>query len=337
MSHEISVLESGLVEAMYANKPAWHGLGEIFDPSGTNAPDSATAARLSGLDRWTANKVPVASQWKGEGDWNVIKGQYKVERSDNGHLLGMVGETYKTFGNGEAFAFLDSLVMDGILRYESAMALRGGEIITMLARMPGIDTFAEGDHGLRYVMLTAGHDGKNGIKLLPTNVRVVCANTRRMAMTEGKKRIFSIKHTGKTEDRLAFAKDYISQFDSGFTLFRDQAQLLATRQVSGSQARDYIATMFPEKFDETGKLKSNSDKYGNEVRKYAMNPANTLRSIDGTWWGLYNAVTMAIDHSRLWKGGSAEGKFLSVMNGSYAAIKDRAFDVACSMAGVVTV
>ena len=53
MSHELSVLENGFVEAMYTNKPAWMNMGQIFDPTGTTAPDSSQAGLLSGLDRWT--------------------------------------------------------------------------------------------------------------------------------------------------------------------------------------------------------------------------------------------------------------------------------------------
>lgn len=349
MSHEISILESGLVEACYANKPAWHSLGTIFARGGTEGMPSATAARLSNLDAWTADKKRLA--WLNDDDTigGYVPELYAMVRSDTKQAFpGVgVGETYRPFQNPEAFAFLDSLVMDGILRYEAAMALQGGKKIVLLARMPGVDTFAEGDHGLRYTMLTAGHDGNTPIDLLPTGIRVVCANTRRMALNEGRKVTFSIKHTGKTGERLDIARKFLSQFDKGFTLFRDQAQLLATRQVAPSQVIDYLETLFPSKGvdgeDKSGRgLTIRENKVG-EIRRFALNPANTLRSIEGTWWGLFNAVTMAIDHGEKFTSRGSkddtgrifeENKFLSLMNGGLATLKDTAFTVACEMAGV---
>jgi len=258
-----------------------------------------------------------------------------------------VGETYVPFQNPEAFAFLDSLVMDGIMRYESAFALRGGEIISVLARLPGVDHYAEGDAGLRYILLSAGHDGNTPIDFLPTSVRVVCANTRRMALQQGKKMIYSIKHTGKMGERLSTARKYISQFDAAFTLYTEQAALLATRQASPSQVVEYLESLFPSKGEngeeKEGRGKTIRDNKVGEIRKYALNPANTLRSVEGSWWGLFNAVTMAIDHGDKFtsrgKDGDdgrafAENKFLSLMDGGLATLKDAAFVRACEMAGL---
>ena len=345
MSHELSVLENGFVEAMYTNKPAWMNMGQIFDPTGNTAPDSSQAGLLSGLDRWTVSKEPCYNLF--QGAYQAVPGRYNIVRSDNGRVLGQVGDTYATFQNMEAFSFLDSLVMDGVMRYESAFALRGGAIMSLLARLPGVDHYAEGDAGLRYILLSAGHDGNTPIDFLPTSVRVVCANTRRMALQEGKKLIYSIKHTGKMQERLTIAKRYISQFDKAFTLFRDQAQLLATRQVAPSMVEEYLEALFPSKgVDGEDKSKRGAtirDNKVGEIKRFALNPANVLRPIEGTWWGLFNAVTMAIDHGdKFTSRGKAdddgrafeENKFMSLMDGGLATLKDRAFVVACEMAGV---
>ena len=351
MSHEISVLESGLVEACYANKPAWHSLGTIFDLGGTQGMTSAVAARMSNLDAWTVSKEPLF--WRDvSGNYKPVAELYGMVRSDIQQAFpGVgVGETYTPFQNYEAFGFLDSLVMDGILRYESAMALQGGKKIVLLARMPSVDTFAEGDYGLRYIMLSAGHDGNTPIDLLPTSIRVVCANTRRMALQQGHKVTFSIKHTGKTGEQLNKAKAFISQFDKGFTLYREQAALLATRQVSPSQVVEYLENLdktlsskTPDGKDKSGRGLTMRDNKIAEIRQFRLNPANVIPSIEGSWWGLVNAVTMAIDHGEKFTSrGSAdddgrafqENKFLSLMSGGLSDLKDRAFTLACDMAGV---
>ena len=310
---------------------------------------SAVAARMSNLDAWTVSKEPLF--WRDvSGNYKPVAELYGMVRSDIQQAFpGVgVGETYTPFQNYEAFGFLDSLVMDGILRYESAMALQGGKKIVLLARMPSVDTFAEGDYGLRYIMLSAGHDGNTPIDLLPTSIRVVCANTRRMALQQGHKVTFSIKHTGKTGEQLNKAKAFISQFDKGFTLYREQAALLAQRQVHPSQVADYLESLFPSKgedgHDKSGRGLTLRDNKVAEIRRFALNKANTLPSIEGSWWGLYNAVTMAIDHGDKFTsrgkgdkdGGRAfeENKFLSLMDGGLATLKDTAFVTACDMAGV---
>ena len=343
MAHDLSITPAGLVEAMYTNKPAWMGLGQIFDLGGTTAPDSAMAARLSNLDAWTVEKRPTAWLKEDGSIGGMVKDSFAMVRSDSQRAFDgvTVGNTYLPFQNLDAFAFLDSLVMDNVMRYESAFAIQGGAIINLLARMPTVDQYAEGDFGLRYILLSAGHDGKTPIQLLPTSVRVVCANTRRLALRAGKKVTFSIKHSGQTAVELNKAREYISQFDAGFSLYRDQAQLLATRQVGPTAARTYLNTLFPAtvavKDGLIGELKqtTRTENKIKEIVDFTRNPANTLRSIDGSWWGLFNAVTMAIDHgSRFTPQGGVEGKFSSVMSGTLADVKDTAFLLACDMAGI---
>jgi phage/plasmid-like protein (TIGR03299 family) len=128
------------------------------------------------------------------------------------------------------------------MKYESAGALRGGRIVWILARLPSVDTIAEGDDSLRYVLFSTSHDGSASIHAIPTSVRVVCANTLRVA-TLGD---VGFRHTGNVQAKLEFARKYLSQFDEKFTLFRDHARTLATRRYTPEQAQAYIVELFPE-------------------------------------------------------------------------------------------
>jgi|SRR5579872_1305796 len=321
MPDEISIVD-GIAECAFASKPAWHGLGDVLD----HAPDGATMRRKAHLE-WSVEmqEVQTAGGVK-------IPDTFATVRTDTGAVLGVVGSRYQIVQNSDAFDFLDSLLQDGVMKYESAGALRGGRIVWALARLPSVDEIAEGDNSLRYVLFTTSHDGSASIHAIPTSVRVVCANTLRIA-TAGD---IGFRHTGNVASKLEEARRYLSQFDSEFTLYRDKARILAQRRYTPAQAKEYINTLFPEvSAEESKRGHTIRENRVEEVRQNFANNRQRLPSISGSFWALFNAVTETIDHSvksqRLDHAGR-ETKMLSVIDGNGADFKSRAFDLALQMA-----
>ena len=339
MSREVSHISEFTVngvkmaESMNANRPAWHRLGTVFNPDGTQAPDAATAIVLSHTD-YHVSKEPIFL----EGDSDAIPEQYATTRihpeTGKRMVLGIVGSKYVVQQNIECFNFLDSLCQDGIMRYESAFSMRGGQKLALLARMPSVDTIAEGDSCLRYILMTNSHDGSGAITLTPTSVRVVCANTVRIAMRKGKGMTYAIRHTAGKEAQLKQARQYISQFDEQFTLFRDQAQLIATKRLSPGQGHEYLRQLFPEPKQEDKKAHENwTTKTDRIAHLYKHGEKNTMPAIRGTWWSLFNAVTEFIDHESKFRGDfAADNKFESLTTGTMAGFKEKAFALAVQMA-----
>jgi len=333
--HDISVV-NGIAEAMYANKPAWHHLGEIFELGGSQGPDSERAMELSHLG-WMVKTEPI--QVVGG---KVIEDKYATVRQDTGTALGVVGGRYTILQNRDAFAFLDSLLQDGIMRYESAFALAGGARVVLLARLPSVDTIAEGDDSLRYIMFENTHDGSGAISCMPTEVRAVCANTVALAYRMGKGRVFNIRHCGDMDMKLRQAKQYLSQFDEQFDLFCEQGRTLATRRFSQVELEQYLETLFPTpKPDaENKKLRAITIRKNTveSIRDHYRRRNRELPSIQGTWWALFNSVTEYVDHDSRTRGASerakAENRFASVTSGPKAAFKDQAFSLALDMAGI---
>jgi len=332
MSAEISVSQ-GIVEAMYANDPAWHGLGTIFDKDGTGAPDSDTAITLSHLD-WPVELEPVFVRG------NLVPDFKATVRQDTGLVLGIVGNRYVVQQNRESFNFLDSLLQDGIMRYESAMALKGGREVCLLARLPKADLVAEGDAMLRYIMFSTSHDGTGSIRAIPTSVRVVCANTKRLAIEKAKSKLIgvSIRHTGDLSERLNIVRQYLSQFDESFTLFRDKAGALASKRFTRDEKLAFLNELFPQpvkegKLQTTGKGHTIWQKKRDMLDACLADPSNNLPAIQGTWWSLYNAISEAVDHKGRYNGANkAENRYTSVIDGNGANLKDKAFDLALTMA-----
>lgn len=320
MAHEISIA-NGVGECAFAMKPAWHGLGTVLD----YVPDSESMIEAAHLG-WNVDLKELQTT-----DGIAVPDNFATVRSDNGEVLGVVGSKYRIVQNRDSFAFLDGLQQDGIVKYESAGALRGGRIVWALARLPSVDQIAEGDDVLRYVLFQASHDGSAALHAIPTSVRVVCANTLRVATAQD----VGFRHTGDVKSKLEFARKYLSQFDENFTAFRDVGRKLAQSRWNPAQAKEYIELLFPS-VELPGRAQTIRDRKFAAVRGTLMNRRQQMPSIKGTWWSLLNAVTETVDHDERRNYGTREAKenrLLSVTDGAGADFKTRALKLAVDMAG----
>lgn len=283
----------------------------------------AEAARLN----WSVRQRPLRTV-----DGVDVPDHFANVRSDTGAVLGVVGKSYNVIQNGEAFDFLDSLLQDGLMRYESAGSLRGGRIVWALARMPGFDSIAENDGSLRYVLFSTSHDGSASVYAMPTSVRVVCANT--LAIATG--RAVGIRHTGNTRAKLETARRLISQYDEQFTLFRDSARKLASVPMKRADAEAYLSTLFPEPAATEPRKRARWAKELRAVFANLQNDRQTIPSIRGSWWAMVNAVTETVDHlaAESSSAKARELRFWSRMNGTAAEFKAKAFSEALKLAAV---
>ena len=338
MAHELEMVNGQIELALAGNKPAWHGLGTVLP----NVPDSAEMIRAAHLD-WQVNLEEIALLNK---PGIAIPGKRATVRADTGKTLGIVSDSYEVVQNQDAFLWLDSLLMDGVLKYESAGALRGGERVFALARMPGYDEIAEGDKLMRYVLFSTSHCGDGGLFACPTSVRIVCANTHAQATNDLK----GIRHIGDMTAKMEQAKRYISQFDKAFTMFRDKARFLATRQVRGTkEVNDYIDTLFPPVNSDNPNSNSATIRKNKvaTLKQLWANRRNEIPAIKSTWWAAYNGVSEMVDHHSTHRAvginpndeaavgvARRENRMLSVTSGPGQTFKDKAFKLACKMAGI---
>lgn len=324
MAHELSFDVNGQAEAFFALQPAWHGLGKVLD----HAPNSEEAIRQAGLD-WRVSMRPIQT-----ADGLEISGHFATVRDDCSRVLGVVSDRYNVVQNRDGFRFLDSLMQEGELTYESAGALRGGRQVWLLARLPSIDYIAEGDASRRYILFSTSHDGTAALMAMPTSVRVVCANTLRLATSQA----VGIRHTGNVRDKLERAREFLKSLDSKFSQFAEQARKLAEKQVDRPHAEDFIAQLFPVPKDNFGRSRTMRDKKIMQLRQNYRNDRQMLPSIRGTYWALYNSVSEYVDHQASVRGNGrmqAENRMSSAIDGQGAALKTKAFDLAYQMASAV--
>lgn len=183
----------------------WHKLGKGVETAQT----SAKAIQLAGLSKWNMHleefsprsvieklkpgEVPTYAE-----EWRAI-----VRGLDN-KVLGVATESYKPIQNEQMFEFMDSLVADGIMVYETAGSLMGGRKVWLLARLAN-DVRIGNDRYVEYLLLVAGHDNFTSLRIYPTKVRVVCFNTL-MQATRRTPEAVRIVHSGNLERKFEAAR-----------------------------------------------------------------------------------------------------------------------------------
>jgi phage/plasmid-like protein (TIGR03299 family) len=167
MAHELAITK-GRTAMMYAGEVLWHKLGTRLNEPAT-AREAIDAASLNYLAELKAIQT----------DGGIPFPQRKaVIRSDSKDVLGVVGNSYVPIQNHQAFEFLDAVVVDENLRYQTAGALGKGERIWTLAKLPdAIRVKNSDDITEKYLLLSNSHDGSSSLRVHFTPIRLVCANT----------------------------------------------------------------------------------------------------------------------------------------------------------------
>jgi len=353
VSHNITIVktEDGrqYEEAFFAGKngnlnPAWHGLGvNVID-----AQTSSEAIELANLD-WEVSLMPVAgvddvrdSFIRSEMDSNGNSEFYTVVRDfeQTKKILGIVGDKYKPVQNWESFDFVDSLIKDNEILYESAGSLKGGKVVWLLARLPKIDYVTPEDPMKRYLLFSNSHDGSKAIRVVTTNVRVVCNNTLTNALSNNSDGI-KIRHVGDIKSKINAARNVLSKINKEFKAIHELEKSLAKASITKNDFSNYVDVLFPIPKDEDGNELEKGNSLSQRNNKVLSifdcykDERQQFDSIKDTAWSAYNAVTQYVDHdSRVRvteKNPENEARMNSSLFEGGARIKRKAFNLAVEM------
>lgn len=259
----------------------WHGLGERVE----EAPNSTEAIRIAGLD-WTVDQRPIYDAFGKE----IPKYKANTRVSDNS-ILGIVTDKYQIVQNSEAFEFTDSLIEEDV-KYETAGSLRNGKTIWLLAKMP--EQKILDDKFDPYVCFTNTHDGTGSIKAFMTPIRVVCANTLNLAISQAK-RSWSTKHMGDMQSKLEEAKEALGFANHYMDELANEANRLSEKKISDSELEAILDAMFPidKENDSQRRIDNINALKANLFTCYGMPDISQYR---GTVWGVINAATDLVAH-----------------------------------------
>lgn len=280
------------------------------------------AIKLAHLD-YEVVKVPNFAYYNGE--FLDTPSSFSTLRTDTGQILGdRIGKNYTIVQNSEAFEFFDTLTGTGAAIYETAGVLGIGEKIFITAKMP--DTIRiEGTDDLTevYVLLTSSHDGSGSIIAAVTPIRVVCANTLNMALSQTTNRV-AIRHSTIVKERLADAHRVLGISK----IFVEEAQetfnYLSKKYVSDDAVKELIRTLFNDQERDSTRIKNIEDAV---LECYFTGVGQ--KNIVGTAWGAINGITFYLDHVKSYR--NEVTKFENILGGNSTNIATKAIELLLGM------
>ena len=299
---------------MYAGATPWHGFGTYVGDEDILSDEAIIRA---GLD-WEVGLKPLFSHTDDHGVIDINSHEAIIRLSD-GKPLGIASPNYHPVQNRESFNFLDALVEDGEVRYHTAGALFGGAKVWLLAKAHESEIIP-GDKVDHYLLLYTGHDGKTKFRCFFTNVRVVCANTARIALREGIRSGIGIRHTKNVMHRIEDAREALGMarhsFDTNAKFFRE----LAGTPFSMKQWVELCERTFPTE-DDSGKVAVTRAENNRRVltNLYMDGRGTEIPGVRGTAWGAYNARTEYSSYQFPTRGSNGdERRFASLVDGPSA-------------------
>lgn len=235
---------------------------------------------------------------------------FATYRMDNGYPLGIVKERYTPVQNVDAFKFFDDAIGKNAAIWQTAGLFDGGRRIFVSAKLPN-NILVKGDPVDSYLVFTNSHDGSTGVKILFTPIRVVCENTLNAAIRTSQSYV-TYRHTKSVHDNISTAKEILGICQVLSNELGEAFNFMSTIKMTDMQAKEVIAKTVLTANDfaklAEGGYTFNSLFTGNynavsyadiSTQKYKMLQNMYLyyhegigqKQIEGTGWGVYNAIT----------------------------------------------
>ena len=291
MSHEIMDSDG----AVFYQQKAWHGLGVVVE----QAMSPREALKLANLD-WT---VSMGYGVKSSDNPEIVSFDFcPIVREDTNTILSIQSPKYKPIQNSQVFDLAYSLGDN--IKIESALSLQGGKKIVCLVRG---DTFApensKHDAISKYFAILSSHDGSIALSGLPTSVRIVCANTLKMAMSN-KAQAIRFTHNGDIKGKQEDMRRALAQYAETGRLFEANVNLLSSKTWNTQQIQSFFVDVY-NAIEEPVSLNPSTDK---EYKVYLDAKTTIARWCDtfdqerkellapASAWQAANAVTNDLQH-----------------------------------------
>lgn len=278
-------------------KAAWHGLGNVTDKvlTATNILHEASL-------EWTLEKQPL---FINNGDKHPSA--FALVRSSDGRIFSdVVGKSYTIYQNHELLGLAQALTEEGV-EFETAMSLKEGEIVTLLAKLQPYMIL--GDKFLPYLSL-ANYHGSGSRCVYASDIREVCYNTHSWSIGAAKlqKRIWKCRHTkGALETNAKTLEEARAILKLSAQQSQDLQQLaeeLVKVKMPLSAYEQLAALLFP--YEEATATTPEKEKtlivkrnlVVDEQRSllYKAATADDLANFRNTAWGALGAVTAYASH-----------------------------------------
>lgn len=310
MAHEITNSD-GMV---LAGKPAWHGLGTVVADAPTltgrtllgadgvpvNEPG---ALQIAGLD-WSVEPRDLAYfEPAGDASWTSFRGHKALVRSDTGAVLGLASASYRPLQNRELAETLEALVpaaeqeLGRRVKVETAGSIRGGRDVFFLLRTGSFLADGATDRVEEYLIGHTAHDGSSAVRVYPTDVRVVCANTIAVAGRDAGKGL-AFRHVGDISGRIRAALPVLKAALEAGGRLREQLLTLGRRELTRDEHEGLVRAVHFEVYGDDREKETtarNKAVYRRAAWIAAGLPgaSGQLRGGPVTAWSALNGITYA--------------------------------------------
>ena len=307
MGHELDITDG---QASYADSrvdsqgrvDAWHKLGTPVGHAMT-VDEALDAAHMRGWDVRTEPLTASVTLPDGTTVALPVPDRQLVLRTNPinaaTEALGVVGMRYTPFANETTTGLLEKLVDAGGAHVETIGALRGGRDTFVTMRMPGHMEFRSPITGALdttdlYISVLNNHTGQAPLRALIAPVRIVCANTQRMAENAARS-VVTLRHTGDPAARMREVRELLGLTFAYRDTYVEQCERLIARELDSVVVLDVIEDVFGVKAATTERQETpRKERAGEVIDLYRTSP--TVAPFKGTAYGVYNAVTEYLDH-----------------------------------------
>ena len=295
MAHELDMSNDRANMAFVGETP-WHGLGSQLTESAT----IETWRTEAGLD-WTIEGADVMYDPDGKGSRVAKLKRQVLFRSDTLEPLSVVGNEYNIVQPAEVLEFFRDLTEAGGFKLHTAGSLFGGRQVWALAKIGPDAAIAKVDKIGGFLLLSTSCDGTKATTAKFTTVRVVCNNTLSLALgRDNGDDTIRVPHSTKFKPEAV--KEDLGVGVHAFEAFMAKARKLAKVKIDATKALHVLKEGFADAVD-SDYAEWDSDKFAKlptVTRIMELNNggqiAGDLATVNGTAWGLVNAVTEFYDH-----------------------------------------
>lgn len=289
--------------------------------SGKDIKDCATVQEAlieSGLN-WEVETKPLFTK---EG---IEVNASAVYRPDVNEVLGVVGKTYHTLQNRDAFDFFNTFIESGQASFEYAGSVDRGRKVLIQAKINDeLLEIVPGDRISKHIMLGTSHDGSMAVRAGFTPIRALCANMLQGVdrFSGAGNRLIRLHHTSGLEEKLKIVASIMDVANQEFNATAEAYKVLASRGVNQKDLINFIKLVFVG--DNYATLEQAGKKPGLRIVEKVselFECGQGANLIKPTYWRAYNAITEYLTH---YKGSCDEQRANSCVFGDSALIGRRA-------------
>lgn len=314
MSHGIEFDDEGRATVVVVDEGAWHRLTEPVEGP-ISIEEGIRLAHMADLEYHLEGVyTTVGDEDKGEPvEFITVENQYTTVARHPFHrgwrsIGGAVTDRYVMHTIEDIAEFGGALIGEGATLSALGLIDQGRR---MFASFKVREYEWQGDKSYAWLNFYTDFTGRMSTITKPGATRVVCQNTFHIGLAERVEQQFKARHTGRElPDRVKEAREALGMAESAMDEFDRQVQAMIDREVTDQQFKKIVEQFVPIPSDASAGQKVRAEIQRGEIENVWKH--GNAKSISGTAWGAYNAMTEWVD----WVGGSYktdEARFVAAM------------------------